>query len=49
VIRFVEEAGKIMILFVQTLGWTFHPPLQGREILKQMQEVGLVSPKEWQS
>ena len=42
-IRFVEEAGRIMILFVQTLGWTFRPPLQGREILKQMEEVGVRS------
>ena len=42
-IRFVEEAGRIMILFVQTLGWIFRPPLQGREILKQMEEVGVRS------
>jgi phospholipid/cholesterol/gamma-HCH transport system permease protein len=32
-----------MILFAQTLGWTFRPPLQGREILKQMEEVGVRS------
>ncbi len=43
VIRFVEEAGKVMILFAQTLVWTFRPPLQGREILKQMEEVGVRS------
>jgi phospholipid/cholesterol/gamma-HCH transport system permease protein len=42
-IRFVEEAGRIMILFVQTIGWTFRPPLQGREILRQMEEVGVRS------
>src|SRR4030067_1885131 len=42
-IRFVEEAGRIMILFVQTLSWIFRPPLQGREILKQMEEVGVRS------
>jgi phospholipid/cholesterol/gamma-HCH transport system permease protein len=42
-IRFVEEAGKVMIIFVQTLGWTFRPPVQGRLILKQMEEVGVRS------
>jgi len=43
VIRFVEEAGRIMILFAQTLGWIFRPPLEGREILKQMEDVGVRS------
>jgi len=42
-IRFVGEAGKITILFVQTLSWIFRPPLQGREIVKQMEEVGVRS------
>jgi len=32
-----------MILFIQTLSWVFRPPLQGREILKQMEEVGVRS------
>jgi phospholipid/cholesterol/gamma-HCH transport system permease protein len=39
----VEEAGKLMVLFIQILGWTFRPPVQGREILKQMEEVGVRS------
>jgi len=39
----MEESGRIMILFTQTLGWIFRPPLQGREILKQMEEVGVRS------
>jgi len=42
-IRFVEEAGKIIILFVKTMGCIFRPPLEGREILKQMEEVGVRS------
>jgi phospholipid/cholesterol/gamma-HCH transport system permease protein len=42
-LRFVEEAGKLMVLFIQILGWTFRPPVQGREILKQMEEVGVRS------
>lgn len=41
--RFIEEAGKIIILFAQTLGWIFRPPFEGRELLKQMQEVGVRS------
>jgi len=32
-----------MILFVQTLGWILRPPLEGREILKQMERVGVQS------
>ncbi len=42
-ILFVQETGKIMILFLKTVSWTFRPPLQGREILKQMEEVGVRS------
>jgi phospholipid/cholesterol/gamma-HCH transport system permease protein len=42
-IRFLEEAGRIVTLFAQTLIWIFRPPLQGREILKQMEEVGVRS------
>ncbi len=42
-IRFVEESGKIMILFSQILSWIFRPPLEGRVILNQMQEVGVRS------
>jgi phospholipid/cholesterol/gamma-HCH transport system permease protein len=32
-----------MILFAQTVSWTLRPPLQGREILKQLEEVGVRS------
>jgi phospholipid/cholesterol/gamma-HCH transport system permease protein len=32
-----------MILFSKTLSWTFRPPLQAREIIKQMEEVGVRS------
>jgi phospholipid/cholesterol/gamma-HCH transport system permease protein len=42
-IRFAEEAGRVMILLAQTLSWIFRPPLQVREILKQMEEVGVRS------
>jgi phospholipid/cholesterol/gamma-HCH transport system permease protein len=42
-ILFLKEAGRIAVLFTQTLGWTFRPPLLGRELLKQMQEVGVRS------
>jgi phospholipid/cholesterol/gamma-HCH transport system permease protein len=33
----------MMILFGQTLRWIFRPPFQGREILKQMEEIGVRS------
>lgn len=42
-IRFVRETGKIMILLIQTMSWVFRPPFQGREIVKQMEEVGVRS------
>ena len=42
-IRFMREAGRMMILTIQTLGWIFRPPFQGREILKQMEVVGVRS------
>ena len=32
-----------MVLFVQTLGWAVRPPFQGRELVKQMHEVGVRS------
>ena len=41
--RFVEEGGKVTVLLAQTLAWIFRPPMQGREILKQMEEVGVRS------
>jgi phospholipid/cholesterol/gamma-HCH transport system permease protein len=43
VIRLIENTGRIAILFVQTIGWIFRPPWEGREILKQMEEVGVRS------
>jgi phospholipid/cholesterol/gamma-HCH transport system permease protein len=42
-IQFVEEGGRITVLFAQTVSWIPRPPLQGREILKQMEEVGVRS------
>ncbi len=42
-LRFVTEAGRVIILLGQTLAWIFRPPLQVREILKQMEEVGVRS------
>lgn len=42
-IRFTLEAGKITLLFIQTITWIFRPPWEGREILKQMEEIGVHS------
>jgi phospholipid/cholesterol/gamma-HCH transport system permease protein len=42
-LQFVTEAGRVIILLGQTLSWIFRPPMQMREILKQMEEVGVRS------
>jgi phospholipid/cholesterol/gamma-HCH transport system permease protein len=39
----MEEAGKMMVLLLQTLSWIIRPPLQGKEILRQMEEIGVRS------
>ncbi len=43
VMRFLEESGRIMVLFFKTLNWTLRPPLDFRGLLKQMEEVGINS------
>ncbi|MBI4618712.1 MAG: ABC transporter permease [Desulfobacterales bacterium] len=43
VIRFIEESGRIMLLFIKTLMWTFRPPLNLKNIVRQMEEVGVNS------
>ncbi|MEW6615052.1 MAG: ABC transporter permease [Thermodesulfobacteriota bacterium] len=43
VIHFIEEGGRIMLLFIKTLMWTFRPPLNPKNILQQMEEVGVNS------
>jgi len=40
VIKFVEEAGNIVVLFIKTIMWLFRPPLNLKNILKQFEEVG---------
>ena len=40
---FIEESGKITLLFIKTLIWTFRPPLHIKNIVRQMEEVGLNS------
>lgn len=42
-IRFLQESGKIAILFVQTLILMFRPPLGMRQALSQMEEIGVRS------
>lgn len=39
-VAFIEEAGRMMLLLEQTVGWTLRPPFKFRNILKQMEEVG---------
>ncbi len=40
---FIEEAGRMMLLLKQTVGWIVRPPFKFRNILKQMEEVGVNS------
>jgi len=42
-ISFQEESGRVVILFYETLKWTFRPPLNIRNTLKQMEHVGVNS------
>ncbi len=41
--RFLEESGRIMMLFIRTVVWTFRPPFDFLNLIKQMEEVGLKS------
>ncbi|MBA4397827.1 MAG: ABC transporter permease, partial [Syntrophus sp. (in: bacteria)] len=43
VMHFVEETGKIMLLFSSILFWMVRPPLKARNIFKQMEFVGVKS------
>ena len=40
---YVEELGKIVVLFLSVLTWMFRPPLKARNIFKQMEFVGVKS------
>jgi len=42
-IRFLDEAGRIILLFFQTVKWVFLPPFHAGNILKQMEHVGVNS------
>lgn len=43
VLRFLEESGRVMILFYKTLSLTFRPPFDFRNLFKQIEEVGVKS------
>lgn len=43
VLRFLEESGRILILFSKTLGLSFRPPFDFRSLLHQIEEVGIRS------
>jgi phospholipid/cholesterol/gamma-HCH transport system permease protein len=42
-IRFLEEAGEIVLLFIQTVLWILRPPFRIHLIFKQMEFVGIQS------
>jgi phospholipid/cholesterol/gamma-HCH transport system permease protein len=39
----VEEMGKILLLFFSVVAWMFRPPFKARNIIKQMEFVGVKS------
>jgi phospholipid/cholesterol/gamma-HCH transport system permease protein len=43
VMHYVEEMGRMMILFFSILFWMMRPPLKARNIFKQMEFVGVKS------
>ena len=43
VLKFLEESGRVMILFFRTLGLTFRPPFDLRSLLMQIERVGVNS------
>lgn len=43
VLRYVEEMGKMLLFFLSVLSWATRPPLKLRNIIKQMEFVGVKS------
>ena len=43
VLRFLEESGKVMMLFLKTVAFIFRPPFDIRNLLKQVENVGIKS------
>jgi phospholipid/cholesterol/gamma-HCH transport system permease protein len=43
VLRFLEESGQVMILFFKTVTLIFRPPFDLRNLLKQVEQVGVNS------
>jgi len=43
VLRFLEESGKVMVLFAKTLALSVKPPFDFRSLLHQIEEVGIRS------
>ncbi|HYB20546.1 MAG TPA: ABC transporter permease [Thermodesulfobacteriota bacterium] len=43
IMRFLDESGRVMILFLKTVHFIFRPPFDLRNILKQVEYVGIKS------
>jgi phospholipid/cholesterol/gamma-HCH transport system permease protein len=43
VLRFLAESGRVMIFSAKIFRWIFRPPLDVRNLLKQIEEVGIKS------
>lgn len=40
---FIEEMGKMLIFFIQTIKWTFTPPFKIKNLIKQIEVIGVNS------
>ena len=40
---FIEEMGKMLIFFIQVVKWTFIPPFKIKNLIKQMETIGVNS------
>ncbi|MCX5915281.1 MAG: ABC transporter permease, partial [Deltaproteobacteria bacterium] len=43
VLNFLAESGRVMIFSAKIFRWIFRPPLDVRNLLKQIEEVGIKS------
>lgn len=43
VLSFMSEMGEILLLFVRSIAWTFVPPFRVRNLIKQMEFIGVKS------
>ena len=43
VLSFISEMGEILLMFIRSVAWTFVPPFRVRNLIKQMEFIGVKS------